>query len=85
LKSSIKKFAHLNQIDFFTNTPNELTNYSFKARHLKLACFFGGILSQNLSKQVKAVLKLNINTLFSDLMPSEIQESLSQKCFSFFV
>ena len=86
----IKKFEKENlpaSIDWvlFTSTADRLPHYTTEENSLKLVCFFGGITSENLGNQAEAAMNLNINTLFSDLMPSEVRESLSQKCFSFFV
>lgn len=68
-----------------TQTADKLTHLDFQVNHFKQACFFGGMTSENLASQVEAAINLNINLLLSDLMPSEIRESLTNKCFSFFV
>ena len=69
----------------FTSTADKLSHDKTKVNRFEYACFFGGMTSENLDEQAEAAIKLNINTLFSDLMPSEIRKSLSHKSFSFFV
>ena len=69
----------------YTDTADNLTHTPPLASHLNSACFFGGITSEHLDKQAQTALKLDINLLFSDLMASEIRDSLNRKCFEFFL
>lgn len=50
----------------------------------KACCFFGGMSSSNLSEQLDSARKRKITTLYSDLLPCEIKNSIPPENFEFF-
>lgn len=50
----------------------------------KACCFFGGMSSSNLSEQLDSARKRNITSLYSDLLPCEIKDSVPLEEFMFF-
>lgn len=59
------------------------TSFSAKGEQ-KACCFFGGMSSSNLSEQLDSARKRKITTLYSDLLPCEIKNSISPENFEFF-
>jgi hypothetical protein len=47
-------------------------------------CFFGGMSSSNLSEQLESARKRKITTIYSDLLPCEVKDSLPLEEFLFF-
>ena len=50
----------------FSNTADKINHIDPKLNQVNRACFFGGMTSPNLGKQIETAIDLNINTLGSD-------------------
>jgi hypothetical protein len=80
---TIERDTHEELILFFCLAHQIPTSFSAKDDQ-DACCFFGGMSSSNLSEQLESARKRKITTIYSDLLPCEVKDSLPLEEFLFF-